>query len=120
MAERKRPTHKEMLASMLIEWLHDVPLGKRAGMTADEVLAFFECHHMHPVALGGDNRPFNLKMLFKPEHRERTARVDIPAIAKVKRGLRKRAGQAKRKAQMPYTRAAATHKRKLSGEVVAR
>jgi hypothetical protein len=119
MAKRKRVTHKEMLACVLIERL-DMPTHEKVHMTADDVVRRFECHHMHPVALGGDNRPFNMAMLLKLVHRERTAKVDVPAIAKVKRGISKRNGKQKRKAQMPYTRAADKFKRKLTGEVVAR
>jgi hypothetical protein len=58
-------------------------------MTPEQVIALFEFDH-YPIckADGGSDHHSNCMPRGKPEHREKTAKVDIPQIAKGKR-LRK-------------------------------
>lgn len=85
---------KVKLASALLQSLRDdgsgwlvpvIPREEAKTLSADAVLARFEFDHIHPVALGGDDHPSNLTPLPKDEHRIKTAKIDIPRIAKVKR-----------------------------------
>lgn len=85
---RKPPTLAEKLASVLIGQL-GLPSHEAVKLRAAEVLRQFECHHVLPVGMGGDNRPFNLHMMLKPAHRERTP-GDITAVARHTRSIRKR------------------------------
>lgn len=54
-------------------------------MTEDQVLALYEWDHVIPVAHGGEDTHWNLTPLLKAEHREKTAKIDVPRIAKSKR-----------------------------------
>lgn len=98
MSARKAIPLKVKLAAALTHMLREdeagklVPIIQREDakrMSEDEVLAVFEWDHVHPVALGGDNHHSNLSPLPKAGHRLKTAKVDIPRIAKVKRLTRK-------------------------------
>ena len=59
-------------------------------MTADQVLALFHFDH-YPIRRvdGGADKHFNLVPRFIPEHREKTAVVDVPQLRKADR-LRRR------------------------------
>lgn len=61
-------------------------------MTADQIIARFELHHNIRHAEGGTDDPWNLTWMPTAEHRERTAKIDIPQIAKGKRIRRREAG----------------------------
>ncbi|UYO50282.1 HNH endonuclease [Rhodopseudomonas palustris] len=55
-------------------------------LTAAQIISRFEFNHYPiPHALGGPDAPWNLEPLPKAEHRQITADVDIPRIAKVKK-----------------------------------
>lgn len=62
-----------------------IPHTEAKTMTADEIVARFDFDHVVFHAIGGDIRPSNLTPRLRAEHRDKTAKVDIPAIAKVKR-----------------------------------
>lgn len=94
------PNLSEKLASMLLTIQRPGTSGKlepvisreRAKtMTAAEIIAQFECDHDVLVAFADKtrpdrvNHPTNLTMRPKPEHREKTAKRDVPAVAKSKR-----------------------------------
>ena len=101
--KRKPPTLSEKLAAALMQLstyverdgkMVLVPLVDREAIkaiddpakAADAVLAMFETDHDPiPVALGGTNHPANLTHRIKAGHRHKTAKKDVPAIAKVKR-----------------------------------
>jgi hypothetical protein len=54
-------------------------------MTAKEVIACFDFDHTIPVAIGGTNAPWNVVPRLRADHRHKTAKRDIPQIAKTKR-----------------------------------
>lgn len=63
-----------------------IPHEEAKKMTADEIVSLFEFDHDPiPKACGGPDDPWNLTPRIKQEHREKTAKVDIPQIAKSKR-----------------------------------
>lgn len=88
---RKAPTLKTKLAAALlqikdhngrplIEWEH------AKLMHAEQILMLFQWDH-YPIRheAGGPAEPWNLVPRFTPEHRIKTAKIDIPEIAKIKR-----------------------------------
>lgn len=62
-----------------------IPREEAKKMTDEAVLAVFDWDHIHPVALGGDNHHSNLTPMPRDTHRAKTAKQDIPRIAKTKR-----------------------------------
>lgn len=93
--KRKAPNGAEKLAAALLQLVRATPEGKLEPVidrewaktkTPQEIIQAFECdHHPVPVALGGTNHPTNLQHTIKAEHRHKTAKKDVPAIARVKR-----------------------------------
>jgi hypothetical protein len=80
----------------------------------------WDIDHILPLALGGTNEPNNLQILCKPCHQSKTAKNDIPRIAKTKRLKAHHLG-----ARSPSTRPIpgsrrSPWKRKLDGSVVRR
>lgn len=55
-------------------------------LTEDEIISRFDFHH-HPIpkAHGGPDVHWNLEPMPRAEHREITAKIDVPRIAKGKR-----------------------------------
>lgn len=85
MAERKHIPLKVKLAAALLKLGH-VPFSQAQRMTADQIIALYDFnHHPIPHAQGGPDEPWNLDPMLRPEHREITAKKDIPQIAKTKR-----------------------------------
>lgn len=73
--------------------MHYIPHHEAKLLTPDQIIALFEFdHYPIPHAEGGPDEPWNLDPVFKPVHREKTAKVDIPTIAKGKR-LRRKEGE---------------------------
>ena len=64
----------------LIDWEH------AKQMTAHQIVSLWVWDH-YPLRFeaGGPDEPWNLQPRLITEHRERTAKVDIPQIAKTKR-----------------------------------
>ena len=99
MAKRSHISLRVKLAAALLQTMQDDGTGKLVRvishedakrMTADEIIARFHLdHHPIPHAAGGPDEPWNLTPLPVDIHREKTARVDVPAIAKAKRLTRK-------------------------------
>ena len=80
----------------------------------------WDIDHIIPLALGGTNEPENLQILCKPCHQSKTAKNDIPRIAKTKRLKARHLG-----ARSPSTRPLpgsrrSPWKRKLDGSVIKR
>jgi hypothetical protein len=67
-------------------WELIVPHEQAKRMTADEIIALFHFdHYPIPHAQGGPDEPWNLDPMLRPEHGEKTAKRDVPQIAKTKR-----------------------------------
>lgn len=91
---RKRPTSDEKVAALVLTMMVEedgklVPFLDREmakQMTAAQIASLVEWdHYPVPVALGGDNHPTNLVARPILEHRTKTAKIDVPAIAKTAR-----------------------------------
>lgn len=99
MTKRKReyipsPTK---IASALLAAVHEVdgklvpiiPREIAANLSAGEIISMVDWNHIVPHAIGGSDHPSNLEPMLRPEHRRRTAKIDVPQIAKTKRIARK-------------------------------
>lgn len=93
--KRKYISMEERLAAALRQMLHAdpetgvispaIPYAEAKAMTAKQVIARFELAHGIAHALMGPDKHWNLTYTFKAKHRRDTAKIDQPAIAKVKR-----------------------------------
>jgi hypothetical protein len=54
-------------------------------LTAEQIISHFEVDHVVPKAFDGSNHPTNLNPIPKGGHRTKTAKKDVPLIAKTKR-----------------------------------
>lgn len=68
----------------LIEWEH------AKVMSTSQILSLFDWDH-YPIRVeaGGPTEAWNLVPRFKPVHRIKTAKIDIPEIAKIRRITKK-------------------------------
>ena len=67
-------------------WELIIPLAQAKMMTADQIIALFHFdHYPIPHSQGGPDEPWNLDPMLATLHREKTAKVDVPQIAKTKR-----------------------------------
>lgn len=87
---RKTPTKAEKLAATLLELqrLRGDPIDREhaKAMTAEQICSLFQFDHAAGYAChGADNHPTGLTPLLIADHREKTRRFDVKAIAKVKR-----------------------------------
>ena len=125
MTKRSRVSLRTKLASALCQmvkpddaggFVRIIPHEQAKRMTEDEILAAFDWDHDPiPKAHGGEDAHHNLTPRLRPEHREKTAKRDIPMIAKVKR-LTKGQEEFRRKVlERP-----AGAKRKASGKIKGR
>ena len=99
--KRKQPSTKERIAGLLLQLVRVNAEGKLEPVvdrewaktqTPEAIIALFELdHHPVPVALDGTNHPTNLQHTLKAEHRHKTHKKDVPAIARVKRVGKKHA-----------------------------
>ncbi|PYF04980.1 hypothetical protein BJ122_102206 [Rhodopseudomonas faecalis] len=95
MANRRHIPLKIKLAAALLQMKRPddagrlvpvIPHDEAKRLTADQIVSRFEFNHYPiPHAAGGPDEPWNLDPMPKADHRERTAKIDIPAIAKTKR-----------------------------------
>lgn len=93
--KRKQPSTAEKLAAALLQIVRVGEDGKLVSIidrewaktaTPQQIISAFEVdHYPIPVALDGTNHPTNLRHTIKAEHRHKTAKKDVPAIARVKR-----------------------------------
>lgn len=93
---RKAIPLKTKLASALLGLGH-IPYDHAKLMTDDQIISLYHFDHGIPYADGGPNEPWNLTPRLIPQHREKTAKIDVPRIAK---GKRIRAKQARHQAIM--------------------
>lgn len=89
-AKRRSPTWKEKCASCILEImrLRGAPLARRRAkrMTVDDITGLFHFDHDAGFAChGADNHPTSITPRPVREHIEKTAKIDIPAIAKCRR-----------------------------------
>jgi hypothetical protein len=87
---RKAPNMAQKLDAALLALLEaqgtPMPRDEAKGLPDGAVASRFEFDHWPvPVANGGSNHASNLTPRIKAEHREKTAKRDIPIIAKGKR-----------------------------------
>ena len=97
--KRKNLTLKTRLAAALLQMRRPDDHGKLVlvisfdeakTMTDDEIIARFHFDHDPiPHAQGGPDEPWNLTPLPVADHRDKTAKIDVPQIAKTKRITRK-------------------------------
>jgi hypothetical protein len=87
---RRDPNLSEKLACVLLllkvgdEWLIPEPI--RSSGSAKDIIALIQFDHDPiPYANGGGTQPQNLTPRSVAQHREKTATVDLPRIAKGKR-----------------------------------
>lgn len=88
--KRKAPTMAEKLASALLELqrLRGDPIDRddAKAMSAEQICSLFQFDHDAGYAChGAGNHPTGLTPLFIAEHRAKTAKIDAPTIAKVRR-----------------------------------
>lgn len=89
MPKRRKPNADEKVACALLHikrgnvWLIPEPL--RSKGTAKEIASYVQWDHLFQHAMGGSMKPQNLQPLPRAEHKEKTAKIDIPMIAKGKR-----------------------------------
>jgi hypothetical protein len=96
---RRQPNLTELLGTALLQLFPDVMTFEEArALTPKQVIArvrkSYDVHHWTYVAvLGGDNHPANMSWMASAAHDERTRKIDVPTIAKLKRGAKKRAAE---------------------------
>lgn len=83
------------------------------SLTADQIISRFQFDHFPiPHAEGGPDLPWNIDPSPTPEHRVKTAKVDVPQIAKSKRVRDNEAEHNKAMAWKTGMRAAAAEARR--------
>jgi hypothetical protein len=90
MTRRRSPTKDEKLGSALLELQRlrgaSIDRERAKAMTAEAINALFHFDHDAGYAAHGtDNHPTRITPRLIAEHREKTAKVDLPAIAKCRR-----------------------------------
>lgn len=84
MAKRAHVNLKTKLAAALRE-LARIPVDHAQLMTADQLISLFQWdHNLYHVHDGGDEH-YNLTPMMIASHREKTAKIDVPQIAKTRR-----------------------------------
>lgn len=81
---RKEPGLKQKLAAALRE-IAGISMDHARLMHADQIISLFHFHHIEYHAQDGADEHWNLDPLLIAPHKERTAKIDIPQIAKTKR-----------------------------------
>lgn len=81
---RKEPTLTAKLAAALRE-LFQIPHEHARLMTDEQLLSLFQWHHNEYHAQEGSDEHWNLEPMTIRGHRSRTAKIDVPQIAKTKR-----------------------------------
>jgi hypothetical protein len=88
---RKPPTMKALLVTALSQLYPDlIPFEELKQLSVDDAYALYrqrlQVHHWTYVAvLDGGNHPANLSWMPLADHRDRTRKIDVPTIAKMKR-----------------------------------
>ncbi len=81
---RKDPPLREKLAAALRE-LFQIPHDHAKQMSAEQILSLVEWNHIIYHVHDGPDEHHNLEPMLRADHRERTAKVDVPQIAKTRR-----------------------------------
>lgn len=90
-AKRRQPNLTELLGTALLQLFPTVMTFEEArAMTPKQVIArvrksYDVHHHTYVAVLGGSNHPTNMSWMEAEAHDERTRKIDVPAIAKMKR-----------------------------------
>lgn len=87
---RTHISFKTKLASALLALGH-IPYNDAKVMTTDQMLSLYHFDHNKFAAHDGGEHFSNLEPMLIHNHRKKTAKIDIPAIAKSKRIRRKEA-----------------------------
>lgn len=126
--KRKHVSLKTKLAAALLKMLKAddagvlrpvIPFDEAKTLTADQIISRFHFNHYPiPHAHGGPDEPWNLDPEPVEHHREITAKIDIPRIAKGKRVVKAEAAHqavmaAKQAGEVAETRSAWPKGRKL-------
>lgn len=88
MAKRKRIPHAVELAAALLQLVDAdgnrlIPHSHAKLMTADQIISLFaRDHYPIRVADGGPDEAWNITWKLRAEHKEKTAKVDQPQLAK--------------------------------------
>jgi len=81
---RKEPTLRAKLAAAIRE-LFKIPHEHAKLMTEDQILSLVEWHHIVYHTDTADDSHHNLEPMLIKAHKERTAKIDVPQIAKTRR-----------------------------------
>jgi len=81
---RREPTLKAKLAATLRE-LFQIPHEHAKLMSDDQIISLVQFHHIEYHATDGSDEHWNLDPMLIAPHKERTAKIDVPQIAKTKR-----------------------------------
>lgn len=105
--KRKSLTTKTKLAATLLqmkryddaeaEFVPVITYEESKTLSADQIIARFHFDHNIAHADGGPDEPWNLTPMTVEEHRIKTARIDVPRIAKSKRLAKRQAGEKKQR-----------------------
>jgi 5-methylcytosine-specific restriction protein A len=79
----------------------------------------WDIDHIIPLALGGSDTTENMQILCKPCHGTKTARRDVPAIAKAERARAHHLGARRASQPLPCGRAS-KYKRTMTGRIILR
>lgn len=90
MSKRKQPNMTEKLASALLEMQRlrgdPIPREHAKQMSAKMICSLYQFDHDAGfVCHGAGNHPTEMTPKLRPEHKEKTAKIDQPAIAKCDR-----------------------------------
>jgi hypothetical protein len=94
--KRKHISTTVKLAATLLQLGH-IPYEESKSLSADEVVSRFDFDHW-PIRVidGGPNEAWNIQPRLRAAHREKTAKIDVPQIAKQKR-IRRATAEAQRR-----------------------
>ena len=84
-APRRKPFSKDAKIAALASIVFDIPYEHQKDMHEDQVQMLLEWHHNIRHAEGGTEHFSNAVPMLVAAHRERTAKIDVPEIAKNKR-----------------------------------
>lgn len=91
MSKRRAIPLEKQLAAALCQ-IGGIAYADALRMTPRQVRSLFALdHYPVPVALGGPDEHYNLQFTFTKPHRDKTAKLDVPSIAKAKRGAKETA-----------------------------
>lgn len=102
--KRRPPTADEKVAALLLMYWDakgdPIPFEIAKQMTAAQICSLVHWDHAVFHSWGGGEGPTNLTPRLIGDHRQKTANVDLPVIAKVRRSLRRRMGSARAKTKI--------------------